>query len=155
MKNVLLVAAGAAQVSRAVAYALSRAQKSGGSLFAVVVLDPETTERVASTLANIGWVGEKVSEGVVDTLTKEQRAQAETLLQQIGEQAKKEGVAFTPMIEEGDPSEVCSRIIRQHQVGSAVLVAERRSWLTRFLSRSSVLKLPTLAGCEVKVMEEG
>jgi hypothetical protein len=33
-------------------------------------------------------------------------------------------------------------------------VAERQSWLTRFLSRSAAVRLPALSGCEVRVMEE-
>jgi hypothetical protein len=58
------------------------------------------------------------------------------------------------MIEEGDPGEICAALVREHEIATAVLVAEKRSWLTRFLSRSAPLNLPTLAGCEVKVMED-
>ncbi len=155
MKNVLLVTSPVTDARNAVAYAIRRAKEIGGGLLALAVLDPDLTQHVATTLANVGFVGEKVSENVVDALVREQRAHAEALLHEIAEQAKKEGVACTPLIEEGDPSEVCGRIIATHAVQCAVLVAEKRSWLTRFLSRSAAVKLPALAGCEVKVMEEG
>ena len=133
---------------------MQRAKDLGGELVALAVLDPDLTRRVATTLTNVGFLGEKVSDGVMETLAREQRAQAETLLKQVEEQAAREGVACTPLIEEGDPSEICARVIRAHGVESAVLVAEKQSWLTRFLSRSAAVKLPALAGCEVKVMED-
>ena len=154
MKNVLLVTSPVNDGPNAVAYALRRAAEIGGGLVALAVLDPDMTQRVAATLTNIGFVGEKVSESVMRTLEREQRAQAEALLKHIGEQAAQQGVPYTSLVEEGDPSEICARIIRSHSVESAVLVAEKRSWLTRFLSRSASVNLPSLEGCEVKVMDD-
>ena len=72
----------------------------------------------------------------------------------LAEHAKKESVVVTPIIEQGDIGEICRRVIRTHQVGTAVLVAEKRSWLTRFLSHSTAVQLPALAGCEVHFIEE-
>lgn len=154
MNNVLLVTSPVVDAPKAVAYALRKAQETGAGLVALAVLDPELSQRVATTLTNVGFVGDKVSDSVLETLTREQHAQAEALLREIGTQAARAGVAFTPLIEDGDPSEVCSRIIETHCVRSAVLVAEKRSWLTRFLSRAAAVKLPALAGCEVKVMDD-
>ncbi len=154
MRNVLLMVPPASNAPKAISRALATAKALGGSLLALVVLDPDTAQRVASALANIGWVGDKVSAGVVDTLAQEQRAQAEAFLGQIAVRARAEGVPFVPLIEEGDPSEVCSRILQAHRVTAAVLVSEKRSWLTRFLSRSAAVSLPALAGCEVTLMEE-
>jgi nucleotide-binding universal stress UspA family protein len=154
MKHVLLVTSPVTDAPRAVAYALERAQALGHGLLALAVLDPEVTQRVAATLTDVGFVGDRVSDSVMHTLAREQRAQAERLLKEIGARAAAAGVAYTPLIEEGDPSEVCDRVITQYAVESAVLVAERRSWLSRFLSHSAPLRLPSLAGCEVKVMED-
>jgi nucleotide-binding universal stress UspA family protein len=154
MSNVLLLLSPENDAPNAIAYAIRRAGEVGGGLIAVAVLDAKLTERVATTLANVGFVGEKVSESVMETLEREHRAQAEDLLNQVGEQARKHGITFRPMIEEGDPGEICAALVREHEIATAVLVAEKRSWLTRFLSRSAPLNLPTLAGCEVKVMED-
>ena len=154
MKNVLLVTHPHADAPNAIRYALRRAQELGGSLVALMVLDPELTRRVATTLTDVGFVGEKVSDNVVEALVREQQAQAQALLSQIAEQAKTECVAVIPLIEAGDASEICGRIIETYEVQAAVLVAEKRSWLTRFLSRSASVKLPALAGCEVRVMED-
>ncbi len=154
MKNVLLVTSPVTEAPNAVAYALRRVKELGGGLLALAVLDPDLAQRVAATLDNVGFVGERVSDNVVDALAREQRGHAEALLSQIAEQAKAEGIAVTALIETGDPSEVCRRIIETHNVQCAVLVAERSSWLTRLLSRAATVKLPALAGCEVKVMED-
>ena len=110
--------------------------------------------RVTSALSDVGFVGEHVGNQVLETIRHEYRTRSEALLRSVAEQAKQEGVAVTPMIEEGDTGEICARLIRTHQIGTAVLVAERQSWLTRFLSRSAAVKLPALSGCDVRVMEE-
>lgn len=154
MSNVLLLLSPEIEAPNAVACAIERAREIGGGLIAVAVLDPQLTERVASTLANVGFVGEKVSENVMQTLQREQRAQAQSLLNRIEEQARNYGIAFRAKIEEGDPGEVCAALVRQHDVATAVLVAEKRSWLTRLLSRSAPMNLSALVGCEVKVMDD-
>lgn len=154
MKNVLLVTSPIADAPNAVAYALRRAKEVGGQLLGLVVLDPDLTQRVAKTLDTVGLVGERVSDNVVAAVAREQQAHAETLLNQIAEHAKREGVAFTALIEKGDPTSICRRIIETHDVQCAVLVAEKQSWLTRLLSGVAAVKLPAGAGCEVKVMDD-
>jgi hypothetical protein len=58
------------------------------------------------------------------------------------------------LIETGDPSDVCARVIADRHVRYAVVVAEKRAWLTRMLARSATVRLPALAGCEVVLVEE-
>jgi hypothetical protein len=152
--NVLLVVAPGYEAPRATAYALERARQANGRLIALAVLDPEAHHAVAKTLSDVGFVGERVSEDVVEALEGERRTFAEEQLRQIGEAAAREGVSFSGLVEEGEPTEVCERVARAHGVGFAVLVAEKRSWVTRFLSRSAPVRLPSLADCEVKVLED-
>ena len=154
MQNVLIVIPAEKEPQQAIRAALSLAKQQGGDLVALVVLDPDLPARAASTLTEVGFMGEQLSSQVSDAITQEYRARSEALLQALVEQGRREGVAVTPIIEQGDTGDVCSRVIRTHHIGTAVLVAEKRSWLTRFLSRSAAVKLPALAGCEVNVMEE-
>ncbi|GIW41205.1 MAG: hypothetical protein KatS3mg076_1782 [Candidatus Binatia bacterium] len=154
MKNVLLVTSPDAEAPKALAYALERAKETGGELVALAVLDPEVVRRLETTLAQVGFVGEKVSDRVVETVLREKRARAEAHLRQVAETATKEGVRCRVLVEQGDPSEICGRVIRSEGIGLAVLVAEKPSWLTRLLARSTAVPLPSLAGCEVKVMDE-
>lgn len=154
MDNVLLVTPAGKEPQRAIATAIELARQRGGALVVLAVLDPGVPAYAASTLTDVGFMGEEVSEQVSDAIAREHRSCAAALLHAVAERAKKKGVTVTPIIEQGDIGEICSRVIRTHQVGIAVLVAEKRSWLTRFLSHSAAVHLPALSGCEVRVMEE-
>jgi nucleotide-binding universal stress UspA family protein len=153
MTRVLLVIPPGIRPRAARERAIDLAAASGDGLVGLVLLDPAETGRIAATLDS-AFMGERVSDRVVEVLAREQRSQAEALLAEIGEQAQARGVAFTPLIEEGDPEEVCARVIRAHQVREAILVVERRSWLSRILSRSATVRLPAIADCTLTVMEE-
>jgi nucleotide-binding universal stress UspA family protein len=154
MKTVLLVTSPTTEAPNAVAYALRRAKEAGAQLLAAVILDADLPQRVAATLTNEAFVGEKVSDSVVEILAREQRARAEAVVAEIATQAQRAAVPFEALIESGDASEVCGRLIPARDVSLAVLVAEKHSWLTRFLSRAAAVRLPALAGCEVQVMDE-
>lgn len=153
-RNVLILIPPGKQPQQAIDTAITEAKRRGSTLVALVVLDRELAARVSSRFSESGFMSEHVEHQVSATIMREYRAQAEALLRTIAEHATREGVAVTPLLEEGDTEDVCGRVIRTHQIGTAVLVAEKRSWLTRFLSRSAAVNLPALAGCEVRVMEE-
>lgn len=154
MQNVLLVIPAGKEPQRAVSAAIELARQRRGTLIALVVLDPSVPTYAASTLTDVGFMGEEVGEHVSEALAHEYRTRSESLLHAVTERAKTEGVVVTPIIEQGDIGEICRRVIRTHQVRTAVVVAEKRSWLARFLSHSVVVQLPALSGCEVHVMEE-
>jgi len=151
--NVLLVIPPGLRPRSAAAAAIDAAARAGARLIGLVLLDPAETARIAATLDS-AFMGERVSDRVVEVLTREQRSQAEAVLAEIGAQARERGVAFVALIEEGDADEVCARVIRAHQVGQAILVVERRSWLSRILSRSSAVHLPAMANVALTVVEE-
>ena len=153
MQNVLVVIPAGSEPQRAIGAAIELARQRGGNLIALIVLDPRSATRAARTLSESGFMSEEVGTQVTATIEHEYRSDAATLLRAVAERAKRDGIVVTPLIEEGDASEICRRVIRAHDVGAAVLVAEKRSWLTRFLSHGAV-QLPALAGCEIKVMEE-
>jgi nucleotide-binding universal stress UspA family protein len=153
MANVLLVIPPGITPQQTLAAAIESARHHGGKLIALMVLDPDEPRRIASSLDG-AFVGERVSDNVVEVLAREQRAQAESVLRQVCEIARQQQISCDERIEEGDAGEICARVIRQQNVAAAILVAEKRSWLTRFLSRSAAVRLPALSGCEVRVMEE-
>ena len=153
VKNVLLVIPPGVKPRAGFHHALHRAAEFGGKLVALVILDPNEIVRIAARLDS-AFMGERVGDGVMKALEREQQVRARDLLEEIAECAKKWGVETVSLIESGDTGEVCERILRQHDVGYAVLLAERRSWLTRLLSRSAAVQIPSFEGCEVKVIEE-
>lgn len=153
MANVLLVIPPGIRPRAARDHAIDAAVHAGGSLIGLVLLDSSETARLAASLDS-AFMGERVSARVVEVLAREQRSQAEAVLGEIAAAAQARAVPFVPLIEEGDADEVCAQVIRAHQVASAVLVVERRSWLSRILARSSAVKLPAMANCALTVMEE-
>jgi len=153
-QNVLLVIPAGKEPWRAIAGAIDLARRRNGGLVALAVIDPNVSIYAASSLTDVGFMGEEVGDQVSEAIVREYRTCAEALLHVVAEHAKKEGVVVTPIIEQGDIGESCRRVIRTYQVGTAVLVAEKRSWLRRFLSHSAGVPLPALADCEVHVMEE-
>lgn len=153
MANVLLIIPPGIQPRAARDHAMAAAARSGGTLIGLVLLDPAETARIAASLDS-AFMGGRVSDRVVEVLAREQRSQAEAVLAEVGAQAQARGVPFVPLIEEGDADEVCARVIRAHQVAAAVLVVEKRSWLSRILARSAAVKLPAMANCALTVVEE-
>jgi nucleotide-binding universal stress UspA family protein len=151
--NVLLLVPADREPQGAAGEAIAAAKERGGRLFAVVVVDPELVERVSATLSNFGFMGEKVSDEVGETLLREYRNRAEATGAAIVEQARAQGVEAEARYEEGDPGEICQRLIPPLGIGLAVLLAERRSWLARLLARDAV-RIPALAGCQVRVIED-
>jgi len=153
MKNVLLVIPPGVKPRIGLHHALERASAVGSKLVALVILDPSETVRIAARLDD-AFLGERVGDRVIKALEREQFVRAEDLLTDIASEAADAGIEVVRLIESGDTSEVCERVIRQQDIGYAVLVAERRSWLTRLLSRSPTVNIPTFEGCEIKVVEE-
>ncbi len=153
MSNVLLVIPPGLRPRVAREQAIDAAARTGGSLIAMVLLDPAETARLAASLDS-AFMGERVSDRVVEVLTREQRNQADALLAEIGAHASARGVEFEGLVEEGDADEVCARVIRSRQIASAILVVEKRSWLSRILSRSAAVRLAAMADVALTVMEE-
>jgi nucleotide-binding universal stress UspA family protein len=154
MSNVLLVIPAGKESQQAVRTAIDLAKQHGSSLVALVVLDADVPARVAHRLTDVGFMSEQIGQQVSDAIQHEHQARAAVLLHALAERAKNEGVAVTALVEQGDTDEICSRVIRTYRIGIAILVAEKRSWLTRLLSHGAAVRLPALAGCEVRVMEE-
>jgi len=153
MKNVLLVIPPGVRPRIGLRHALDRAAVAGSKLVALVILDPSETVRIAARLDD-AFLGERVGDRVIKALEREQYVRAEDLLTDITTEAANAGTEVVHLIETGDTTEVCERVIRQHDIGYAVLVAERRSWLTRLLSRAPAVNIPAFEGCEIKVVEE-
>jgi len=153
MGNVLLIIPPGVRPCVARDQALDLVGRAGAALVALVLLDPAETARIAATLDS-AFMGERVSDRVVEVLAREQRGQAEALLAEVGEAAAARGVPFVALIEEGDLNDVCPRVIRSHAVTDAVLAVEKRSWLSRLLARSPGVQVPAIGNCRLTVVEE-
>ena len=153
MAHVLLVMAADHQSQRAATEAVALARSLNAPLTVAVVIDPTVMDRVSHNLDETGLAGEKIGDSVREVLLREYRARASMAVQVATDLACAEGITATGIVEEGDPTEIGTRLARTLPATSVLLVAERRSWLSRLLSGSAI-GMPDLPGCEVRVIEE-
>ena len=154
MSDVLLLVPPDRQITDAIATALDLAASRRAGLIAVVVIDADASVRLASRMIDVGLLPEKVTDQFSETLAREHQIRAEALLGEIRERAEARDIACQTAIETGDPGEICRRTVASADVAIAVLVAEKRSWIGRFLARGQPLRPPDLGGCEVLVVDE-
>jgi len=154
MSNVLVLVPPDRQVTRAIAAALDLASERRAGLMAAVVIDVDASDRLSDRMTDVGFLGEKMTGQVSETLAREHRVRGEALLAEIAEQARARGIECRTSIEAGDPGEVCRHLIATADVVAAIIVAEKRSWIARILTGGQPLQPPALGGCEVTVVEE-
>lgn len=153
MAHVLLVMAADHQAQRAPEEAIKLAREHGAALTVAVVINPTMIDRVSHNLDETGLAGEKVGDSIREVLLREYRTRADAAVAAATQLGQAQGIAVNGVIEEGDPTEIGTRLARALGARFIMLVAERRSWLGRLLSGSSV-HMPDLPGCEVRVIEE-
>jgi nucleotide-binding universal stress UspA family protein len=154
MSNVLLLLPPDRQVSRAIETALDLAAQRGAGLIAALVIDADAAHRLSNHMIDEGLVAEKVTDQVAAALAREYRIRGEALLNEICEQTRARGIPCRTLMETGDPGEVCRRLVDTADVSTAILVAEKRSWIGRALSLGQPLRPVALGGCEVLVVNE-
>ena len=154
MSGVLLLVPPDRQVTGAISTALDLAQAHGDELLAVVVIDADASVRLAGRMIDVGLLPEKITDQLSETLAREHQVRAEALLCEIDERAAARRIRLRTGIESGDPGEVCRRLVASESVDTVILVAEKRSWLTRVLAGGEPLRPRDLGGCEVVVVDE-
>jgi hypothetical protein len=154
MSDVLLLVPPDRQVTGVISTALDLAAERGAGLLAAVVIDADATERLSSRMIDVGLLAEKVTDQFSETLAREHRVRSEALLADIAAQAAARGIACRTLLENGDPGEVCRRLVEESRVAVAVIAVERRSWVARLLARGEPVQPPVLGGCEIVLVEE-
>lgn len=154
MNNVLLMLPPDRQVTRAIETALDLAEKRQAGLIAALVIDADAAHRSSNQMIDEGLVSEKVAGQVSEAMTREHRIRGQALLNEICQETRARGIECRTFIETGDPGAVCRRLVDTENVGAAILVAEKRSWLGRALGLGQALQPAALGNCEVIVVNE-
>lgn len=152
--TVLLLMPPDRQVTGAIAKALDLAAERDARLVAAVVVDEDAGERLSSRIADRGVLGDGVTDRIAEAVEREHRIRAEALLREVADQARTRGLTCTTLVETGDPSAVCRRLVATERASVAVVVVERRSWLARMLSGGQPLEPVQLGGSEVVLVDE-
>lgn len=156
MKNVLLVLTGTGTPDKAIEYAASTAAKEKARLVALYILEEGLANEVFDTFTDIGFIGDKPSQELSESIMKDYRQRGYEELGRVQIKAMEEGVEFEPLMEQG---EFVSKVVEQigrWDASIAVLVRRKKKGrLFKYFSRSLADEVKQkAAGCEAVIFEE-
>jgi hypothetical protein len=154
VKNVLLVLSTSGTEQSWIDIAVQRAVKDGLGLVVLYILDKELADEAFDAFTDIGFIGDKPSSELSESLMREYRQRGYEELGVVQIKAMEEGVAFEPLMEEGSFVSKVLEVIERMDVSVAVVVSRRERSLLKYFSRSLAQEVKDLAGCEVMVLPE-
>ena len=154
-KKVLLVLSSSGASEEAVDFAVARAKNDGAGLIALYLLETGAAGQVFETFSDSGFIGEKPSSELSESITKEYRQRGYEELGKVQIKAMEEGVDFEPLMEEGDFAYKVLKLIEATGASVAVLVkSKKRRSLFKYFSRALAEEVKERAGCEVVLFTE-
>ncbi len=154
-KKVLLVLSTSQTSEEAVDYAVNRAKKEGARLVALYLLEAGLAGEVFDTFSDIGFIGDRPSTELSESIMKEYRQRGYEELGKVQIKAMEEGVDFEPVMEQGDFVSKVLGLIESTGATVAVLVRRKKRPLFKYFSRSLADEVKEKAGCEVVLFTEG
>jgi len=154
-KKVLLVLSSSEASEEAVDFAVGRAKSDGAGLVALYLLETGAAGEVFDTFSDIGFIGEKPSTELSESIMKEYRQRGYEELGKVQIRAMEEGVDFEPLMEEGDFTSKVLKLIEATGAYLAVMVkSKKRRPLFKYFSRSLAEEVKERAHCEVVLFTE-
>jgi nucleotide-binding universal stress UspA family protein len=154
VKNVLLVLSTSGTAERWIEMAVERALKDGLGLVALYILDKDLADEAFDTFTDIGFIGDKPSSELSESLMREYRQRGYEELGAVQMKAMEAGVPFDTLMEEGSFVAKILEVIERMEVAVAVVVSRRERSLLKYFSRSLAQEVSDRAECEVVVVPE-
>lgn len=154
MKKILLVFPYAGVSDTSIDAAVKRAKKEGALLAALYLLEKGTASDISEKFTDIGFIGEKPSAALSESLMKQQRQTGYEELGRVQIRAMEEGVDFEPVMEHGEPAARILDLVGSMGITTVMLVVRKRKAILKYFSRSLADELKDKAPCEVVVLEE-
>lgn len=154
MKNVLLILAGTKTPDAMIEAAAAIAKKESSRLIAVYILEPGKASEVFDTFTDIGFIGDKPTTELSESLMKDYRQRGYEELGRAQMKAMELGVDFEPDLEEGDYVSTALDAIEKWSVGVALAVRPKKKHLINYFSKTPLEDLIAGAPCEVMVFDE-
>lgn len=154
-QKVLLVLSTSRTSDEVIDCAVEQAKKRGADLLALYILEKELANEVFDTFTDIGFIGDRPSADITESLMREYRQRGYEELGKVQVKAMEAGVGFDTLMEEGEYVTTVLDVISNTGVSVAVLVKrKKRKSLFKYFSRSLVEEVREQAPCEVIVFEE-
>jgi nucleotide-binding universal stress UspA family protein len=153
MKKVLLILSFLRSSPKTVEEALHIARESDAELVVFFVLDIEYADNIARKLADEGWLGEKPSEQLYQSLLQEYQSQAEKKIAEIYHRAGELKVPVRAIIKRGPVLEETLRLADLEDPDLIVITRRKRSSLSRLIFGSMVKTLKEQVHSKVKIID--
>jgi hypothetical protein len=153
-KRVLLVLATSGTPASAVEYAVKEASKIGATLVALYPVDNELASEAFDNFTDIGFIGDKPSSELSESLMREYRQRGYEELGAVQVGAMEAGVEYEPIMEEGGFVSLVLDMIGRYGVTEAVLVSRRERSFIKYFSRDMAGEVKKRAACNVVIFSE-
>ncbi len=153
MKKILLILSFLRSSPKTVAEALQIARDNHAELLVFFVLDVEYADNIARKLTDEGWLGEKPSQQLYDSLLHEYQSQAEKKIAEVRQRAEKLQVPMRAIIKSGAVLEETLRLASLEDPDLIVITRRKRSSLSRLIFGSMVNTLKKQVRCQVKIID--
>lgn len=154
MKRVLLILSAAAGSDEAVEFAVAKARDEKAGLVALHMLEAGAASEVFDTFTDIGFIGDRPSTQLSESIRKEFRQRGYEELGRVQIKAMEEGVDFEPFVVEDPSVDKVLAMIEGLGVESAVLVAKKRRPFLKYFKRALADELAERLSCETRVFTD-
>lgn len=154
MNNVLIVLTTSKASDKVLDFAVEKAKERGSTLVALYLLEKDLANEVFDTFTDIGFIGDKPSVQITESLMKEYRQRGYEELGRLQIKTMEAGVDFEPIMEEGEYVTTVLDAISAHGIDLVVLIKRKRKAFFKYFSKSLAEDVREKASCEVVVFEE-
>jgi nucleotide-binding universal stress UspA family protein len=156
MGNVLVVLSTSRTSDEVLEYAVRRAVGAGARLVALYVLESGLASEVFDKFTDIGFIGDRPSVQITESLMKEYRQRGYEELGRLQVMTMEAGVDFEPVLTEGEFVPTVLESIDTWDAAQAIVIRRRKRSFFKYFSKSLVddIKEAAPSSCEVVVFNE-
>ncbi len=125
--------------------------KENGELVALYIVDTSLSDDVRERLQDLGFLGERPSDQLLEEMRREQERQGKGELARIRELAGRRGVDCRTNLVEGEFLESSLEVARKESADAIFVTRRERSAISRLVAGSVVASLRNAAPCRVLV----
>lgn len=154
MKTILLTLSTTRQSPKTIDYALKKAQKEKAHLVILFIVDPDLPHLVLDKMLDVGFMGDKPSMKLYQSILIEYRERGEKITKEISKKADSLGIEWSTQMAEGEFTQECLKVIKDKNPEMTILTRTERSRLSRFIHGSAVNRLKQKSRCPITIVKE-
>ena len=154
MKRVLLILSTSRTSNEAIEFAIDKAKTEGLGITALYIIDTTLTNELFDKFTDIGFIGDKPSTELVESIMKEYRQRGYEEIGNVQKAAMEAGIDFDALTTQGSYVQEALKAIKENNVENVVAVKRKISVFLKYFSKSPVDTLVEESTCEVKVFEQ-